>query len=525
MSSAIAAMSSWARARAAYIALAAVVLGAHLLPFLLTRVPLGYVYLSTDIPGHIAGVWRVSCGECFARDFFYIGDLRTLSERTILWPLMAVIGKALAIEPPAVSWGSAALFNLLGVWAAYWSLVRLTGRKVFSGALALVLLPGVQMFGGVWLGGMMGGYNTHTLAIALATWLFGAFALTASGPDGGAKSLKYFYLCALGMNVYPLVFPHLMIVMALYLGLRKLVPWKALVRTMLLSVPLAPVAIADFVLLLMRPGVESLADFREVHPFAYPDASPEFFLATGRRYLAMALAVAAMLALRRRFPARKGEDHAARPALVTLALMSFNLTIASILVEQFSMMAWQLQFSAAMCQWLFLSLFFLAAHDAARFAWPKRTAPAFLAVFVAGVFVLCSNVFYTARLLSGWAGSGATLRDRAAMFAAIRTMEPADAVFLAHPNRTAIEVRGLAGRATVVAEKDRGAAQIDATKFAEWKRLYGRVKALHFGKDVEALKAVARERGADYVILGGPEGDLAGESVVYRNAHYAVIRP
>jgi len=144
----------------------------------------------------------------------------------------------------------------------------------------------------------------------------------------------------------------------------------------------------------------------------------------------------------------------------------------------------------------------------------------------AAVFLIAftSNVFYTVRSISDWVRYKDIRRDRSDLLVAIRTLAPKDAIFLAHPNRMAGDVRGFSGRGIVVAQKDQGASQLDATKFASWQAVYDRVKDLDFSKDVEPLKALARERGADYIILNA-DADVSKEDVVYRNATLVVIRP
>lgn len=522
MSSASAAIFSWLKSRKAYLLLTAIVVGLYLLPFAIVRVPTGFLYLDTDIPSHTAGVMRAACSECFERDQFFVGDLRPISERFFFWPMLVMIGMVLSMELPAVSWWTGVFFNLLGVWAMYWTLIRLTARPWFSGGLSMVLFFGVQLLAGVWFGGMIGGYNTHTLATALAAWIFGAFILTANRPDGGEKSLKFFYLSALAMNAYPLVFPHLMIVMASYLAWRKLVPLPKLMRTLLLSILLAPVAIIDFVIIHLRPGGMSLSDFRLFMPYAYLE-NWSFFLATGRRLVAPAILVGAMVLLRRRWTNLSGQDHPARPVLVTLAKFTCILTLVSIVAEQFSTTVLRFQFSAAMGQWLFLSLFFLVAHDVAVFRWPRFWKPLALSGAVIYLIVLSSNVFYTFRSVADSVTYAKDRRDRAAMFMAIRKLEPQDAVFLTGPNRMAIEVRGFGGRAVFVALKDQGAAQLDASKFAKWSDAYSRVKNLDFDKEIDVLKTLALERGLDYIIVGS-SAELGDEDVVYSNDTYTVFR-
>lgn len=514
------------RVRKAYIFLAAIVIAAFLLPFALIRAPLGSLYLDKSIPVQSAGVWYASCPSCFDRDpldVFTVGT-RTLSERHILWPFMARAAALTRTTPTVASWWAGVLIAVLGVWAVYWTLFRLTGNCWFAGAISLIFLPGVQIFGGPWFGGMLGGYQSHALAIALGAWLFGAFVVTVSRPNGGEASLKYFYACALAMNLYPLVFPHLMIMMALYLLWCTSVPWRKLLWTLLFSIPLAPVAIADFVLLYLRPAHDGLKDFRAIMPYAYVE-NWSFFMATGRRFLAPAVVLGGMAWLRRRFPASSVEDHPARRALVALAWLSFVLTIASIFAEQLSLTVLRLEFASSMCEWLFLSLLFLAAHDLAAYRWPTRWRLPVLTLFVLYLFTLSSNVFYTVNTIREWMGYGALLRDRAAMLDAIRTLPPHDAVFLAPPTRIADAIRGSAGRGVVVGFLEGGAAQIDASKYQQWQDLFASVTPIDFGDDLQALKDFARAHGADYVIVVNPAAALVQEGVVYRNSSFAVILP
>ncbi len=503
------------------LALSALTILIYLLPFLAVRVPLGYLYLDTDVPLHVAEVERAACPQCFVRDVFFIGDDRPWSELRVFYPSLSWLGRATTLGPAAISafWGLAA--TLIAVLGAYWTLRRLGCGEALSAAFSTIFIFGVQIFGGVFIGMLGGGYNTHTTAISLALVLFGIFVTMVADESTRIKSLWMIPIAAACMNIYLLVFPQLIILMAVYHLLYHTVPLRKLALVLVSCAFLVPIPIFEFLRILKLPVGQHLPDLRQVMPFMYVE-NWQYFAASFRRFLVPLLILAAAFAVR---PKAERRMTPAQEVLLRTAVISSVFLVASIILEQFSANFVRYQFSTAMSQWLFLSLLYLAVL--ALQAWPSGRISRRAAIAAGWVImvIFVSSAIFTFRAYRGWIQSGPSLRDRAALFDAIRMLPPADAIFLSDPNRLAIEIRGFAGRGVLVAEKDRGKFEINAAHFAEYAALYAAVQGLDFSRDVRQLKTLAHDHHADYIILGKPETPLDPADVVYRNADFAVIRP
>lgn len=515
-----------ARRLAPYLVLAALTFAVYLFPYVFTRVPPGYLYLDTDVPLHAAGVQKVLCRECFAKDVFFVGDIRPISERFFFYPLMAAIAKSLHVDPVAVSGFAGVFIAMITVWAVYWTLRRLTGKRWFSAAFSMVFLFGVQIFGGVWIGGLPGGFNTHNLAISLAALLFGSFIIRVIEDRPPERLLELFYVSALLMNLYPLVFPHLLLLMATYLAAYARIGLKRVLKTLAVCALLVPIPIIDFLRVLHRPGALSSQDFRQVMPYMFLENWP-YFLATGRRFLVIGLAVAALSAIHRRLrPSLADRTKFSLTALQRLAFLSMLFTVGSILIEQFSPLALRFQLSPAMSQWLFLSLLYLAVLLLLALPLSPLRKNAMAVLLLAFLTVAASNVFFTARRYREWIKLSPGRRDRVTMLRFIKTLPPKDALFVAPTLGLAIETRGFAGRGVLISEKDLGASQLDTQRLEKVTALLHRLKNLKFDTQLDEVRAIAREEGADYVIVPLPPFASRDRiEVLFQNDRFAVIKP
>jgi len=515
----------WLRRHAPWLALVAITLAAALVPFIATRVPLGYLYLDTDVPLHAAGIQRILCGDCFVRDVNFIGDLRPSSERFFFYPLMTWIVRLFSIDVATMSWIMGTLITLMATLGLYWLLVRLTRRPWMSALFSTLGIMGVQLFAGVWYGGMAGGFNTHSLAISFASILFAAFVCVILDERLRPRLLWLFIISALAMNGYPLVFPALLLLMACYVWRYRLMSLRRVVGLLAVCAFLFPIPVWDYWQIMKRSQGQVPFDIRKIMPYLVY-SEPTYFLATARRFVALALASFGWgMWLCRKRAAEKQTVSSDGPETVIRRLVGWSgaWTVFFIAIEQLSGTIARFQTSGAMSQFFFASLlgWVLVRITAAR---ARMSRPWFVAgVGVTFLFLVAfsSNIVYTTRIMNDWIRGASALRDRVDVLKNIGSLEPKGALFLTPIGRFATEVRGFAGRGVVLAEKDRGAALLDP---ARQEALFALIKRLNdpnvFKRPLEA-EAIAREQKADYLMIGSTDGLSA--TPAYRNASWAVV--
>ncbi|OQB19202.1 MAG: hypothetical protein BWY14_00559 [Parcubacteria group bacterium ADurb.Bin192] len=512
-----------------YLGLLFTVIGFYLWPNIFGQIPFGYLYLNTDVPLQVTGIQYEICPECFVQDVHFNGELRLFSEREFIYPTLAKLSQLIHLDVIVSSGLIGLILNIIIVFAVFLTLWDRTKNKFWSFIFSTLFIFGFQIFAGIWLGGFIGGYNTHSIAIALGFVIFGAF-LKAVNNKNEKWIYSVFIVTALLVNIYAVVFTHLLVIMTLCVAWQKTLKLKNLLVLCVVCILLMPLPFFE-VLRIHGTGLLTDPDTKVLTPYISLE-SPQYFIASARRFLVPIVLLFAFWFFQAKLKSNQvfkkiGNYEQFENTLMKIIIISAILTFVAILLENYSYFFFMFQGASGFSQFLFLALFYLVVIKFLDTEISIGKKGKIILGFALYIFILvgASNIIYTIRHQADWLKNSERFQNRVELYRYIKNQTPIDSKILSPVSGISMEIRGFALRSIVIADKDKGGLTQGYEARQRGFALTERIKEAYKNKDMAELQIIAEETHATHILYPSEQIDhskLSDTQIIFQNKNYAL---